>query len=90
MQVQRRLARNIRALRHAKNLSVKEVTHRIRLHWRHWQKVEAGEVNATLRTFTQIAVALEVDAHVLLFAELPQGSKKPATKRRKKKAEAPS
>jgi hypothetical protein len=31
------------------------------MHWRHWQKIEAGEVNATLQTLVRIADALHVD-----------------------------
>ncbi len=32
------------------------------MHWRHWQKVEAGEVGVTLRTVAKLAVALDVEA----------------------------
>jgi transcriptional regulator with XRE-family HTH domain len=88
LQVQRRLARNVRALRLAKNLTVKEAADRVRLHWRHWQKLEAGEVNPTLRTFAQIIVALEVDPRDLLCPKPPRGSEKPARTRRKKKTAA--
>jgi transcriptional regulator with XRE-family HTH domain len=36
------------------------------MNWRHWQKVEAGEVNATLRTLARLANALDVDPSELL------------------------
>jgi DNA-binding Xre family transcriptional regulator len=36
------------------------------LHWRLWQKVEAGDNNITLGTIARIAEALEVDPRDLL------------------------
>lgn len=67
-QFQRRLGRNVRALRTLQNLTIKQAAARVEMHWRHWQKVETGEVNVTLRTFTQIAVALKVDPRDLLLS----------------------
>lgn len=36
------------------------------LNWRHWQKIEAAEVNATLRTLSRLAGSLKVDPSELL------------------------
>jgi hypothetical protein len=36
------------------------------MHWRHWQKIESGEVNATLRTLARVGAALGVDPAELL------------------------
>jgi transcriptional regulator with XRE-family HTH domain len=64
--LRRQLARNIRAIRQERHLSVEEVAHDAAMHWRHWQKVEAGEVGVTLKTIAKIAVGLDVDACTLL------------------------
>jgi transcriptional regulator with XRE-family HTH domain len=88
IQFQRRLGRNVRALRTLKNLTVKQAAARVEMYWRHWQKDEAGEVNVTLRTFTQIAVALKVDPRELLLSRPLPVSEKPARKRQKKKTGA--
>jgi hypothetical protein len=45
---------------------MEESAHRARLHGRHWQKVEAGEVNVTLSTLSRIADALGVSVADLL------------------------
>jgi transcriptional regulator with XRE-family HTH domain len=45
---------------------MEECADRARLHGRHWQKVEAGEVNATLATLQRIADALGVSVAELL------------------------
>ena len=36
------------------------------MHWRHWQKIEAGEVGITLRTLAKLSVALGVEPFELL------------------------
>ena len=35
------------------------------MHWRLWQKIEAGDTNITLRTLSRVASALSVDAREL-------------------------
>lgn len=65
-QLQRRLAVNIRLLRRARNLSQEELSSATGLAVRHLQKVEAGEVNVTLRTLVSLAGALDVDPQDLL------------------------
>lgn len=65
----RRLGRNIRDRRLALHLGLESASERAGgVHWRHWQKIEAGEVNITLRTLTRIAAALEADASELSTA----------------------
>ena len=64
--IRRKLARNVRALRDRKRWTFEETAHRADLHWRHLQKVEAGEVNATIRTLVRLARAFGVDADELL------------------------
>lgn len=69
----RRLTRNVRAFRRAMNLTIKTAAARAGVHWRYWQKVEAGEANATLSRITQIANALKVDPrHLLLPQSAPE------------------
>jgi len=36
------------------------------MHWRHWQKIEAGEVNVTLQTLVRLGESLNVDPSDLL------------------------
>jgi transcriptional regulator with XRE-family HTH domain len=70
----RRLGRNIRDRRLAMHLGLESASERAEgVHWRHWQKIEAGEVNITLRTLTRIATALEADASDL-STEPPSGA----------------
>jgi len=56
--LRRRLAANIRTLRTQRGLSVEAAAHDAEMHWRHWQKIEAGEVGITLRTMAKLTVAL--------------------------------
>lgn len=51
----------MRRLREAASLTLEAASERAEMNWRHWQKVEAGEVNTTLRTLNRIAMALDVD-----------------------------
>jgi transcriptional regulator with XRE-family HTH domain len=60
------LATNVRALRQKRGLTMEECADRARLHGRHWQKVEAGEVNATLATLLRIADVFGVSVAELL------------------------
>jgi len=36
------------------------------MHWRHWQKIEAGQTNVTLFTLVRVADALNTDPSSLL------------------------
>lgn len=61
-----RFARNVRRLRIDAELTLEEAAHRADLHWRHWQKLEAGEVSPTLRTLARLSEALRIDPRELL------------------------
>ena len=61
------LAVNVRRYRHALKLTLKAVSQRAQMHWRHWQKIEVGDVNVTLDTLVRVAGALKVESHVLLL-----------------------
>ncbi len=67
-----RLGHHARAARENAGLTLEEVAHRAGMHVRHWQKIEAGEVNATLRTLARVADALEVDPTRLLRPVSPR------------------
>ena len=64
--LRRRIATNVRRLREEQKLAVIKAAESVGLHWRLWQKVEAGETNATLATLVKIADALDVDPRELL------------------------
>lgn len=66
MQLRRRLATNVRALRAERHLTLEAAAHQASMHWRHWQKIEAGEASITLRTLAKLAVALEREPTELL------------------------
>lgn len=61
-----KLGANVRALRQKRGFTMEECADRAHLHGRHWQKVEAGEVNATLATMSRIAEVLDVSVAELL------------------------
>jgi len=68
--VRQRLRANLRALRLAASLTVKDAAARAKMNLRHWQKVESGEVNVTLQTLSRLGEALDVDPADLI-AEPP-------------------
>lgn len=57
----KRVAAAIRRHRSRLGLTQEEAAHEMGLVTRHLQKLEAGEVNVTLRTLVRISVALGVD-----------------------------
>lgn len=59
--LRRRIATNVRRLRNAQELSVIDAAESVGLHWRLWQKLEAGDNNVTLFTIVRVAEALDVD-----------------------------
>ena len=61
-----RLRTNVRSLRNAASLTLKKASERAEMHWRHWQKIEAGQVNLTVQTLVRIAGVLDVDPADLL------------------------
>jgi len=60
-----RIARNLARERRAQRLTFEELGRRSGLHWRHVQKVEAGDANITLLTIARLVDGLGVDAEVL-------------------------
>lgn len=65
-QLRRSLACNVRRLRREHALTIEQAAHEANLHWRHWQKIESAETNATLQTIARIAGSLDVEAADLL------------------------
>jgi transcriptional regulator with XRE-family HTH domain len=61
-----RVARRVRAMRLSKGLTQEAAAGRAGLAPRHFQKIEAAEVNVTLKTLARIAAALGVDVGELL------------------------
>jgi transcriptional regulator with XRE-family HTH domain len=59
------LARSLRRLRDAKGLTQEQAAEMAGVNWRHWQKLEAGEVNVTLNTLERICRGLKVDVREL-------------------------
>ena len=64
-----RIARQIRLRRKARGLTQEQVAVQADIGWRHLQKIEAAEVNVTLRTLCSIAAALGIDPAVLVAKE---------------------
>ncbi len=67
------LAKNLRAMRKTNGMTQEELAGRAALSPRHIQKLEAGEVNATLGTLALLAFALHTEPDKLL---LQGGSKR--------------
>lgn len=64
--IMQRIARNTRQQRVSKSLTQEAVAASADLAVRHYQKIEAGEVNVTVYTLIKLANALEVDITELL------------------------
>jgi transcriptional regulator with XRE-family HTH domain len=73
-EVRERLRRNVRAYRSAASLTADQAARRVQMHLRHWQKIEAGAINVTMRTLARVSVALGIDAVTLLGEPQPPGS----------------
>ena len=67
-ELRRRVGENLYRLRTARGLTQLELAEAAGLHWRHLQKIEAGESNATLVTMARLADGLRVDALELMAA----------------------
>ncbi|MGJ4880283.1 helix-turn-helix domain-containing protein [Bradyrhizobium sp. HKCCYLRH1065] len=61
----RRVGSNVRALRERRSLTQDYLAFTAGLATRHLQKIEAGQVNLTLRTMARLAKALNVDVELL-------------------------
>ena len=75
--LRRRLGDNVRALRTASRLTVKKAALRAEVHWRHWQKIEAGDTNVTLFTLARVADALNAEPGHLLLEPKPARAGQP-------------
>ena len=64
--IRKRLSINVRTLRNSARLTLKRSSERAEMHWRHWQKIEAGQVNITLQTLVRLADVLGIDPADLL------------------------
>ena len=60
-EVQAGIARRIRAVREAANLTQEDAAERSGIDLRRWQRLEAGEANPTVRTLGRIAETCGVD-----------------------------
>jgi transcriptional regulator with XRE-family HTH domain len=70
-----RLAHNVQRLRCARKLTIEQAADVAQIHSRHWYKIEDGEANATLRTLTRIAAALEVSVAELFRLPMRKGKR---------------
>src|SRR5690242_8077144 len=70
--IRQRLSINVRSLRNAALLTLKKSSERAEMHWRHWQKIEAGQVNITLQTLVRLAEVLDIDPADLLREPPPR------------------
>lgn len=68
-EVLQRIARRVREERTRQHLTQEVVAGRARLAVRHFQKVEAGEVNLTVESLARIAGALGVDVVDLVWGD---------------------
>ncbi len=64
--LRKRIARNVKARRLQRGMTLAVAAERAGVHWRHWQKIEAVEVNLTVETLAKLARALGVEARALL------------------------
>lgn len=73
-----RLAKNLRLMRKRRGMTQEELAARSGLSPRHIQKLEAGEVNVTLRTVALLANALQVDLQKLFSTAASKDFRGPA------------
>jgi transcriptional regulator with XRE-family HTH domain len=64
--LRRHVAANVRRLRMTAGLTLAVASERAGLDLRHWQKIEAAEMNITLGTLAKLANGLGVDVTILL------------------------
>ena len=61
IRLQKKLGKRVRALRHEREMTLAKCEDASGIAWRHWQKIEAGQVNLTLVTLHRVANALSTD-----------------------------
>ena len=69
--LQKRLAKNVRRLRHHENWSQEEAAHQSDMSTRLFQRVEAADVNITLTTLARLCDGFKVDL-TTIFTEEPR------------------
>jgi transcriptional regulator with XRE-family HTH domain len=80
----------IRAERRASGLSQEEAAGLAQVGYKHWQEIEGGRANPTVRTLVRIAEALGVDLCAILCAGKAEGAGPKSGKRRSAGAKGPS
>lgn len=68
--VRERIARNLAQLRTDQGLTFDVLANRSGLHWRHVQKIEAGEANITLLTLCRLSDGLSMNVEDLLVQQV--------------------
>jgi len=77
-----RVGANIVRMRQARGWTLAELSERSGLFWRHLQKIEAGELNATLATLAKLSSAFKVEAAAILaLAPEPPEETRPRARR---------
>ena len=66
------LGRRVRDLREARGWTLERADEVTGVDWKHWQKIESGEINVTLATLVRIAVGLDEPVASLFKAPKPQ------------------
>ena len=68
LRLQQQLGQHVRAIRAELGMTLAEAEELSGISTRHWQKIEAGEVNLTLVTLHRVSMALSVDVEELFTA----------------------
>jgi DNA-binding XRE family transcriptional regulator len=87
--IRRSFARNVHRLRGRRQLTQQSLAERAGLVTRHIQKIEAGEVNATLNTIGRVAFGLEVEVPELFVTDDVASSRAPAALAARRRHPAP-
>ena len=69
-ELQQFLAGNLRRLRGSRGLTQEQAAEATGINWRHWQKLEAGDVNVTLKTLGKICDGMGVEIRDLFSSSL--------------------
>ena len=65
-QILEAIGARIERARRAAGLTQEDAAHRARIDYKRWQRLESGDVNATVRTLVRVAKALGVDFWTLV------------------------
>lgn len=84
-----RLGANLRRLREDAGLSQEDAAWATGCTTRHWQRAEAGGVNASLRLLVAMAQALDVDVGELLAPPSDEPRRTPAPNRKQRRGLKP-